>query len=182
MTVGNKASRSFSTGLSLRKEDMNNGPSSSYGNSGSNSSRSKNSSSNDEPSLGYKMLESAATSFASVMVLAVGFASAAYAYHKFYKMLQLQKMANAFEPGDPVLELAALGKGISKARRTSNVHHYSDEDDKDHWIQRPEQAKVDAIVAGLEDGHYHLLMGEKGTGKSSMLIEAMRKVDGDGGE
>ncbi|KAL1859651.1 hypothetical protein Daus18300_009516 [Diaporthe australafricana] len=178
--IGNKAaSRSFSTGRSLRKEDnTNSGPSFSYGNSSS--SRGKNSSNDDEPSLGYKMLESAATSFASVMVLAVGFASAAYAYHKFYKMLQLQKMANAFEPGDPVLELAALGKGISKARHTSNVHHYSDEDDKDHWIQRPEQAKVDAIVAGLEDGHYHLLMGEKGTGKSSMLIEAMRKIDGDG--
>ncbi|CRK47608.1 hypothetical protein BN1723_016772, partial [Verticillium longisporum] len=33
---------------------------------------------------------------------------------------------------------------------------------------------------GEEVGHYHLLIGDKGTGKSSMLIEAMRKIDGDG--
>lgn len=143
-----------------------------------------------EPSLGYKMLESAATSFASVLVLAVGFATAAYAYHRLYKVLQLQKMANAFEPGDPVLDLAAMGKGIHTNRHGRKVHDDNvgkghggdggDDDDKDHWVQRPEQAKVDAIVAGRDKGHYHLLIGEKGTGKSSMLIEAMRKIDGEG--
>lgn len=133
---------------------------------------------NGEPSLGYKMLESAATSFASVMVLAIGFASAAYGYHRFYKHLQLQKMANAFEPGDPVLDLAAIGKGIYTDRKHPSQH--GQDDDEDHWVQRPEQAKVDSIIAGLERGHYHLLIGEKGTGKSSMLIEAMRKIDGEG--
>lgn len=188
-TIGNKTSRSFSTGRSLRKQDINNSTSSSAGSSNNGggswrwgSNGSGNANGNDEPSLGYKMLESAATSFASVLVLAVGFASAAYAYHKFYKKLQLQKMANAFEPGDPVLELAALGKGISKARRPANIHRNGDDVDKDHWVHRPEQAQVDAIVAGLEYGHYHLFLGEKGTGKSSMLIEAMRKIEGDGGK
>ncbi|KUI61241.1 hypothetical protein VP1G_08428 [Cytospora mali] len=140
----------------------------------SNESQSRNRSYDGEPSLRYKMLESAATSFASVLVLAIGFASAAYAYHKFYKKLQLTKMANAFAPGDPVLVLAAKGKGISH----STIHHEGD--DEHHWVERPEQAKVDDIVSGHDYGHYHLLIGEKGTGKSSMLIEAMRKVDGDG--
>lgn len=186
-TIGNKAVRSFSTGRSLRKEDTSSNSSSSSGGNGSwrwgnNGNGQGSGNFNDEPSLAYKMLESAATSFASVMVLAIGFASAAYAYHKFYKKVQLQKMANAFEPGDPVLELAALGKGISKARRPSNVHRNGDDVDKDHWVHRPEQAQVDSIVAGLEYGHYHLFIGEKGTGKSSMLIEAMRKIDGDGGK
>lgn len=134
------------------------------------------------------MLESAATSLASVLVLAIGFASAAYAYHRLYKVLQLQKMANAFEPGDPVLDLAAMGKGIY-INKTAHHHHHvrghhdeeeEEEDEEDHWVQRPEQAKVDSIVQGREKGHYHLLMGEKGTGKSSMLIEAMRKIDGEG--
>lgn len=128
------------------------------------------------------MLESAATSLASVLVLAIGFASAAYAYHRLYKVLQLQKMANAFEPGDPVLDLAAMGKGIY-TNKTSTAHvrgHDEDDEDADHWVQRPEQAKIDDIVQGREKGHYHLLMGEKGTGKSSMLIEAMRKIDGEG--
>lgn len=136
-----------------------------------------------ESTLTHKMIESAATSFASIFVIAVGFATAAYAYHKLYKIMQLKKMANAFEPGDPVLDLAAMGKGIytkgmSAAHR--NPGGTGDYDDEDHWVQRPEQAKVDKIVAGNEKGHYHLLIGEKGTGKSSMLIEAMRKIDGEG--
>lgn len=126
------------------------------------------------------MLESAATSFASVLVLAVGFASAAYAYHKLYKIGQLKKMANAFEPGDPVLDLAAMGKGIYTKRTTPQENGDGGGEDEDHWVQRPEQARIDAIVAGAEKGHYHLLVGDKGTGKSSMLIEAMRKIDGEG--
>lgn len=151
------------------------------GTSSSSSSSSSNSNGNGgEPSLGYKMLESAATSFASVLVLAVGFATAAYAYHRLYKVMQLRKMANAFEPGDPVLDLAAMGKGIHTSRSRSRGDDGDDDQEKDHWVQRPEQAKVDAIVAGRERGHYHLLIGEKGTGKSSMLIEAMRKIDGEG--
>ncbi|KAM7220697.1 hypothetical protein V8F06_003933 [Rhypophila decipiens] len=117
------------------------------------------------------MLEAAATSFASILVLGAGFTLAAFAYHKSYKYFVLQKMNNAFEPGDPVLELAAIGKSIPKFSKTAAATH---------WIQRPEQAAVDAIVAGEEAGHYHLFIGEKGTGKSSMLLEAMRKIDGDG--
>lgn len=116
------------------------------------------------------MIEAAATTFASILVLGIGFGIAGYAYHKSYKYFALKKMANAFEPGDPVLVLAAIGKNIPQ----------SDPSRATHWVQRPEQATVDKIVAGREIGHYHLLMGEKGTGKSSMLLEAMRKIDGDG--
>lgn len=168
--------RPFSVRPSLRQE-LNNGPSGGGPSSSSTSSSSSNG--GGEPSIGYKMLESAATSFASVLVLAVGFATAAYAYHRLYKVMQLQKMANAFEPGDPVLDLAAMGKGIH-TNRNGGPRRENDDQEKDHWVQRPEQAKVDAIVAGREKGHYHLLIGEKGTGKSSMLIEAMRKIDGEG--
>ena len=53
------------------------------------------------------------------------------------------------------------------------------EDDK-HWIEREEQARIDAIISGEEQGHYYLLIGEKGTGKSSMILEAMAKVNADG--
>lgn len=117
-----------------------------------------------------QMGESAATTFASIVVLGAGFALAAYLYHKGYKMLVLKKMLRAFEPGDPVLELAAIGKDTP--RRPHSL--------EEHWVVRPEQERVDAIVAGRETGHYYLLIGDKGTGKSSMLIEAMRKIDGDG--
>lgn len=73
-------------------------------------------------------------------------------------------MDNAFNPGDPVLEVA----GVSEA------------DDTRHWVQRDEQQRLDKIVRGDLNGHYYLLIGEKGTGKSSMILEAMRKIDGEG--
>ncbi|RDA93066.1 hypothetical protein CP533_0685 [Ophiocordyceps camponoti-saundersi (nom. inval.)] len=113
------------------------------------------------------MGESAATTFASIVVLGAGFALAGFLYHRTYKALVIRKMTRAFEPGDPVLELAAIGHGLPL-------------DDEEHWVRRLEQDHVDAILAGRETGRYHLLLGDKGTGKSSMLIEAMHKVDGDG--
>jgi len=80
-------------------------------------------------------------------------------------------MENAFTPGDPVLELAALSSPDS-----SNII----EEEVDHWLPRKEQQKIDAIVDGSLRGHYYLLIGEKGTGKSSMLLDAMQKVNGEG--
>jgi hypothetical protein len=118
------------------------------------------------------MLESAATAFASLLVLGTGFGLGGYLYHKFYKWLVLRKMEGAFKPGDPVLELAAIGKQMPNS--------IASEQGDDHWILRDEQAKIDAIVNGTERGHYHLLIGEKGTGKSSMLLDAMQKVNGEG--
>ncbi|KAL8896566.1 MAG: hypothetical protein Q9207_007653 [Kuettlingeria erythrocarpa] len=117
-----------------------------------------------------KMFESAATTVVSLTVL--GFAG--YGYHRYYKYLVLQKMENAFKPGDPVLELAALGGEKPK----SIVDN--DDSDNERWIRLKEQQKIDAIVNGSDRGHYHLLIGEKGTGKSSMLLDAMQKVDGEG--
>lgn len=77
-------------------------------------------------------------------------------------------MEHAFEPGDPVLDLAAIGKNSPSSH------------DGVHWIERNEQHKIEDIVNGDEKGRYYLLVGEKGTGKASMMIEAMRKIDGEG--
>ncbi|KAI0868567.1 hypothetical protein GGS24DRAFT_481908 [Hypoxylon argillaceum] len=115
-----------------------------------------------------KAVESALTTLASVVVLGVGFAATGYVYHKGYKHMQLKKIENAFEPGDPVLELAALGKNIPAPPMPQ------------HWVQREEQSRIDAIIDGSEKGHYYLIMGDKGCGKSSMLLEAMRKIEGQG--
>lgn len=120
------------------------------------------------PSLLSKAVESAITTLASVLVLGVGFAGSGYVYHKSYKHIQLKKIENAFGPGDPVLELAALGKDIPSPPMPQ------------HWVQREEQSKIDAIIDGSEKGHYYLIMGDKGSGKSSMLLEAMRKINGEG--
>lgn len=56
----------------------------------------------------------------------------------------------------------------------------SEDGQREHWILREEQIKLDAIVRGDVKGQYYLLVGEKGTGKSSMLIDAMHKIDGEG--
>ena len=80
-------------------------------------------------------------------------------------------MERAFDPGDPVLELAALGKDVPK--------NAAEEEDQ-HWIRHAEQMRIERIVDGTDRGHYHLVIGEKGTGKSSMLLHAMQKVNGEG--
>ncbi|KAI9806290.1 MAG: hypothetical protein M1825_006405 [Sarcosagium campestre] len=119
----------------------------------------------------FKMFESAATTLASLAMLGL----AGYSYHKLYKYMVLQKMDDAFAPGsEPVLELAGVSM---KAPSTVTSE---DEQSTLHWISREEQSKIDAIIDGTDHGHYHLLLGEKGVGKSSMLLDAIQKVDGEG--
>ena len=125
----------------------------------------------------FKMFEGAATTFASIAVLGL----AGYSYHRYYKHLVLQKIENAFRPGDPVLELAALSKSASKlSGYVPESEEDAVEEDAENWVVRPEQHRIDQILNGSEKGKYHLIIGEKGVGKSSMLLEAMRKVDGEG--
>ncbi|KAJ4304718.1 hypothetical protein N0V90_000245 [Kalmusia sp. IMI 367209] len=123
----------------------------------------------------FKMFESAATTGASIFILGL----VGYSYTRYYKHMVLQKMENAFTPGDPVLELAALGKEVPNAPHGS-IPGVTDEGEYDRWIPREDQERINKIMRGEEKGRYHLLIGEKGTGKSSMLIEAMSKIDGEG--
>ncbi|KAF2772940.1 hypothetical protein EJ03DRAFT_265449 [Teratosphaeria nubilosa] len=119
------------------------------------------------------MFEAAMTTFASVAILgAVG-----YGYNVYYKRHVIDKMEHAFAPGDPVLDLAAVAK---QGSATGGSELVDDEGHRQHWVLREEQALLDAIVNGTLKGQYHLLVGEKGTGKSSMLIDAMAKIDGEG--
>jgi hypothetical protein len=117
----------------------------------------------------YKAFESAFTTFASIAVLGL----AGYSYHIYYKSLVLRKIEKAFAPGDPMLELAAPpGPHVPPQDQSG--------DDDEHWVARPEQAKIDGIIRGESKGRYYLLIGEKGTGKSSMILEAMKEHDGEG--
>lgn len=121
----------------------------------------------------FKMAEASLTTFASVAVLgAVG-----YGYTRYYKHMILEKMENAFKPGDPVLDLAATAK---QGSATGGQILMDEDNQREHWVLREEQALIDDIVAGKVRGQYHLIIGEKGTGKSSMLIDAMAKIDGEG--
>lgn len=129
-------------------------------------------------STGWKMFEAAATTGASIFILAcVGIG-----YTKYYKWNVLEKMENAFREGDPVLDLAASGKEVFRepTRHEVSHNHIDDEGEHERWIKRDEQEKINNIVNGDTKGRYHLLLGEKGTGKSSMLIDAMSKINGEG--
>ncbi|KAG9105027.1 hypothetical protein FRC07_009655 [Ceratobasidium sp. 392] len=99
------------------------------------------------------------------------------AYVAWYKANVLNKIETAFEPGyDPALELA------NHPGRGGEV----DEDGKrgypqsNRHMQRKEQDTVDSIMEGKEAGHYFLFLGPKGSGKTTMMIDGMRKVDADG--
>jgi hypothetical protein len=52
--------------------------------------------------------------------------------------------------------------------------------EKEYWVPRAEQETVNDIVNGKSRGRYHLIIGERGTGKRALLLEAMRSVNGDG--
>ncbi|KAK5111031.1 hypothetical protein LTR62_005406 [Meristemomyces frigidus] len=119
----------------------------------------------------FKMFEAALTTFASVAILGV----VGYSYTIYYKRQILRKIEHAFAPGDPVLDLAAV------VRQVPGTGAVVDGDgNRQHWVMREEQGLLDGIMNGTVRGQYHLLVGEKGTGKSSMLIDAMAKIDGEG--
>ena len=122
----------------------------------------------------WKIFETAATTFASIAVLGL----AGYSYHIYYKQMVLRKIEKAFAPGDPMLDLAAPSP---PAKITVLGEDTTDlELEEQHWVARPEQVKVNEIITGARTGRYYLLVGEKGTGKSSMILDAMSKVDGEG--
>ena len=101
---------------------------------------------------------------ASVGVLLLG--GAAMVYHSWYKRHVLKKMEAAFDPGyDPVLALAKNGDQLAHVR-----------------IQppRPEDDMIRRIISGQEAGRYFLVMGSKGSGKATSIIEAMAEVEADG--
>ncbi|GAC93972.1 hypothetical protein PHSY_001541 [Pseudozyma hubeiensis SY62] len=87
-------------------------------------------------------------------------------YHSWYKRHVLKKMEAAFDPGyDPVLALAKSGDQLAHVRIDP---------------PRPEDEMIRSIVSGKEAGRYFLVMGSKGSGKATSIIEAMAAIDADG--
>ena len=78
----------------------------------------------------------------------------------------LEKMENAFAPGDPVLTLAAT----AKRGTATTLEDVGKQRDSEHWVLREEQTLIDAIVSGQTKGQYHLLVGEKGTGMNVLPL------------
>ncbi|KAK9379438.1 uncharacterized protein V2V93DRAFT_401545 [Kockiozyma suomiensis] len=107
---------------------------------------------------GFKALETGAVTLATLGVLGVS----GYLYHVNYQKRVLKKIRFAFNEGDPSLDMA---------------FHSHDETDPE-WVVRDEQTFIDKAVSGNGLGRYYLIIGEKGTGKTSMLLEGLRRVQG----
>jgi hypothetical protein len=122
----------------------------------------------------HKFIEGSATALGSIVILGL----AGYSYHAYYKEHVLRKMENAFAVGYSSLELAALSRHVTPNSPHSDLAaiDFTDND----WVPRAEQAIIDSIVDGTMQGQYHLITGEKGTGKTSMLLKAMRRIGGEG--
>ncbi|KAK7691757.1 hypothetical protein QCA50_005158 [Cerrena zonata] len=101
------------------------------------------------------------------------------AYLAWYKKNVLDKIEIAFAAGyDPALELASHGK-----HRDPTIPEELDWDMDGPWTQhlrRKEQDAVDQIVHGAETGHYFMLLGPKGTGKTTMIFDAMQQCQAEG--
>lgn len=105
-----------------------------------------------------KCIETSGITFASLFVLG----AAGVGYHKFYQCHVIDKMSQAFDKGDEAFELT--------------MHKRTTASEGD-WIERPQQKIIEEIVSGDLVGRYFLVTGEKGCGKSSMIFNAMKKVD-----
>ncbi|KAG8822121.1 hypothetical protein FRB91_003316 [Serendipita sp. 411] len=96
------------------------------------------------------------------------------AYVSWYKWRVLDKIEEAFAKGyDPALELAThvhSGKGDDPDLSYAEIEN----------MRRKEQGRVDSIISGQEVGHYYLMIGPKGTGKSTMILEAMKAIEAEG--
>lgn len=115
-----------------------------------------------------KCFETIGITLSSLMILGI----AGIAYHRVYNDHVLDKMDLAFEKGDPAYQLAIHKKTNKRSVEDSDI------DLSQYWVQRPHQQILNDIVSGKIVGRYFLLLGEKGTGKTSLLLEAMKKVDG----
>lgn len=120
----------------------------------------------------FKCLETIGITLSSVGVLGLS----GFMYHKIYNQHVLDKMDRAFDTGDPAYLLAIHNK--TNRLSDPSLEDFDGEDLSEHWVTRPQQKLIDDIVSGKIRGRYFLLVGEKGTGKTTLIMEAMKKIDG----
>lgn len=123
----------------------------------------------------FKCLETIGITLSSVGVLGLS----GLLYHRFYNIHVLDKMDTAFQKGDPAYQLAMHKKTNKRSDDEDELLVPKDSEDLTHfWVTRPQQQLLDDIVNGKLKGRYYLLVGEKGTGKTTLIMEAMKKIDG----
>ncbi|KAI0042641.1 hypothetical protein FA95DRAFT_1610043 [Auriscalpium vulgare] len=122
--------------------------------------------------------DAALTAFMGIGIAFVG----GIAYYAWYKKNVLDKIEQAFEGGyDPALELAVHAKRAAESRQVSAA--IDDLEVGELWtehLRRKEQDILDRIIHGAESGHYFMLLGCKGAGKTTMILDAMQTNEAEG--
>lgn len=110
-------------------------------------------------SIFWRCLETGLITFSSFIVLVLG----GVVYHKYYKSNVLNKITDSFNDNN-ILSFV------------KHKHHLNTEGS---WADREQQKLLDDVVSGAVTGKYLLLIGEKGTGKTSAVLEAMNRANGE---
>lgn len=106
-----------------------------------------------------KCIETAGLTIASLSMLGL----AGWGYQEFYQRSTVKKIEEAFQNSDPTFSIAAHSERTGAS---------------EGWVDRENQELLNKVISGEISGRYYLLVGEKGTGKTSMILEAMRKAQG----
>lgn len=122
----------------------------------------------------FKCLETIGITLSSVGILGL----TGFMYHKFYNRHVLEKIDQAFERGDPAYQLAMHKRTNKRSEDSGMVEDPDSTDLSPFWVVRPQQDLVDKIVSGQLKGRYFLIVGERGTGKTTLIMEAMKKIQG----
>lgn len=109
-------------------------------------------------SIFWRCLETGLITFSSFIVLVLG----GVVYHKYYKDNVLEKIRASFNDNNIL----------------SFVKHKHFLNKEESWANREQQQLLDDVISGKVTGKYLLLVGEKGTGKTSAVLEAMNRANG----
>lgn len=71
------------------------------------------------------------------------------------------------------LEKAAHAPAAHQSRTLEGKAQEDRDNAPEERIRRTEQHMIDKIMRGEEKGHYYLILGPKGSGKTSMMIQAV---------
>jgi predicted AAA+ superfamily ATPase len=71
------------------------------------------------------------------------------------------------------LEKASKAPAAHQSTTLEGKKQEDRDSEQEERIRRREQHMIDKIMKGEEKGHYYLILGPKGSGKTSMMIQAV---------
>ncbi|KAH9073103.1 hypothetical protein EDB83DRAFT_2505394 [Lactarius deliciosus] len=118
-------------------------------------------------------------------LMGIGFAFVGgVVYYAWYKKNVLDKIEQAFQGGyDPALELVVHAKNSMRSPRTADAIDELEIQENGPWtehLRRKEQDFLERVIHGAETGHYFMILGCKGTGKTTMILDAMQANQAEG--